>query len=123
MDKTLSREYVLERPLKKPGGAMLCIALTLYLLLTEVAGESLEDGEKKKWGLRHICFAAIILIGLVKIKNWLVVEYIKWMFDDKAVEFLSRIKTQNYIDCDKMKWALWKDCRRYCKTKGRGKGK
>ena len=101
---------------------LLVLSLNLTLL-TEVAGESLEDGGRKKWNLQHIFFSTIILILLVKIKNWLVVEYIKWMFDNKADKFLSQIKSRNYIDCDKMKWALWKDCRRYCKTKGGGKGK
>ena len=50
-------------------------------------------------------------------------EYIKWMFDDRAEEFLTRIKSRNYVDCDKVKWDLWKDCMIYCKTKGGGKGK
>ena len=45
------------------------------------------------------------------------------MFDDKVDKFLSLIKSWNYVDCDKVKWALWKDCRRYCKTKAGGKGK
>ena len=49
LDKTLSGEYVLGRPPKKPGVPMLLVVLMLYSLLTEVAGESLEDGEKKKW--------------------------------------------------------------------------
>ena len=87
MDKTLSWEYVLGRPPKKPGGTMLLILLMLFSLMTEVAGESLEDGERKKWGIRHIFFSIIMLIFLVKIKNWIVVEYIKWMFDDKADDF------------------------------------
>ena len=50
-------------------------------------------------------------------------EYIKWMFDDKADEFLSRLESRNYVDCAKFKWDLWKDWRRYCKTKAGGNGK
>ena len=50
-------------------------------------------------------------------------EYIKWMFDDKADELLSRLESRNYVDCAKIKWALWRDRRRYCKTKAGGKGK
>ena len=65
----------------------------------------------------------LILIVLVKIKNWIVVEYIKWMLDDKVDGFLSRLESRNYVDCAKVKLALWKDCRRYCKTKAGGKGK
>ena len=65
----------------------------------------------------------LTLILLVKIKNWAVVEYIKWMLDDKLDNFLSRFESRNYVDCTKVKWALWKDCRRYCKSKAGGKGK
>ena len=74
-------------------------------------------------GFRHIFFSTIILFFLVKNKNWIVVGYLKWMFDKKVYEFLSRIESRNYADCAKVKWALWKDCKRYCKTKGGGKGK
>ena len=97
--------------------------LILSLILTEVACESLEDGEGKRWGFRHLFFLIFILIVLVKIKNFIVVEYIKWMFDDKADDFLSRIESRNYVDCTKVKWVLWKDCMRHCKTKSGGKGK
>ena len=48
LDKSLTEEYVLGKPPKKPGGAMPLFVLMLYLLLTEIACESLEDGEKKK---------------------------------------------------------------------------
>ena len=67
---------------------MWLILLIISSTLTEVACDSLEDRDSKKWGIRHIFFSIVILIVLVNIKNWIVVEYIKWMFDNKADEFL-----------------------------------
>ena len=92
-------------------------------MLTKVKGEKLEDEEEKRGGVRHIIFSMMVIIVLVKIKNWMVVEYIKWMFDNKADDFLSRIKSRNYVECNRTKGALWKDCRNFCKSKGGGKGK
>ena len=123
MDKSLTGEYDLGKPPKKPGGAKLLLVLVLYSLLTQVKGEKLEDGEKERRGFWHMIFSMVAIIALVKIKNRMVVEYIKWMFDNKADDFLSRIKSRNYVECNRTKGAIWKDCRNYCKTKGGREGK
>ena len=106
LDKAVSGEYVLGRPPKKPGGTLQLSLNLLTLLLTGVACESVEDEESKKWGFRHILFLMFTLILLVKVKNWIVVEYIKWMLDDKVDKFLARLESCNYVDCTKVKWAL-----------------
>ena len=76
LDKSLTGEYDLGKPPKKPGGVKPLLVLVLYSLLPQVKGENLEDGEKERGGFCHIIFSMIVIIALVKIKNWMVVEYI-----------------------------------------------
>ena len=56
LDKSLTGEYDLGKPPKKPGGVKLLLVLVLYSLLTQVKGKKLEDREKKGRNLSHNFF-------------------------------------------------------------------
>ena len=56
LDKSLTGEYDLGKPPKKPGGVKLLLVLVLYSLLTQVKGKKLENKEKERGRFWHIFF-------------------------------------------------------------------
>ena len=98
LDKAVSGEYVLGRPPKKPGGTLRLFLTLLILLLTGVACESVEDEASKKWGLRHILFLMFAWFLLKVVRNWIFLEYIKWIFGNKADEFLSQFSNMGLVE-------------------------
>jgi len=90
------------------------------LLLTGVAGESLEDGEGRKWGIKHVLISMLFVVALVKIKKWLIKACIVWTFGVKAEKFLSQFKSRSYVFCRKVVRAMWEDFTHKLKTPTKG---